>query len=136
MTLSCFVGSNPTVCTILIRHRKAKMKKALMLLFVPVMAHAQWSFDNSGGRIFDMRKNDQKTVTITIKSVDPKDMREACDRKSRQFGNSGFNYEPLACAFWQGSTCHIIMPHKVDMRTVGHEIMHCYQGDWHSQPNR
>jgi hypothetical protein len=113
------------------------MKKTLLaLLFTPLLAHAQWNFDNSGGRMFDMRKNEQKTVTITIESVDPKKIQQACDRKSKQLGNSGFSYEPVACAFWYGKTCHIIMPHRVDMRTVGHEIMHCYQGDWHHQPNQ
>lgn len=113
------------------------MKKALTaLLFVPLVAQAQWQFDNSGSRIFDMRDNDQKTVTVTIESVDPKDVQRACDRKSKQMGNGGFNYRPLACAFWQGKSCHIIMPHKIDMRSIGHEVMHCYQGDWHSQPNQ
>jgi hypothetical protein len=109
------------------------MKKALLaFLIIPFTAYAQqWDFDNSGSRIFDMRKNEQKKITITIESVEPKDMQQACDKKSRQLGNGGFKTPMLACSFWEGKTCHIIMPHKVDMRTVGHEVMHCFQGSWH-----
>ena len=106
------------------------------LFSLSINAFAQWDFDNSGGRIFDMRKNSQTVLTITLESVDPKRITEACNRMSRSFGNSGFAYEPLSCAFWKGKTCHIILPHKVDMRTIGHEVMHCFQGDWHKQPSK
>jgi hypothetical protein len=105
------------------------------LLAVSSNVYAQWDFDNSGGRNFDMRQNTQKSVKITLESVAPSEIRKACDRKSRELGNGGFSYEPIACAFWTGKTCHIIVPHKVDMRTIGHEVMHCFQGDWHKQPN-
>jgi hypothetical protein len=110
------------------------MKKLLaLILFLPLTATAQWQFDNSGGRIFDMRDNKRKTISITIESVDPKDIKAACNKKSLEFGYGGFNnVVPMACAFWRGKSCHIIMPHKIDMRTVGHEIMHCYQEDWHN----
>ena len=108
------------------------MKNVLIsLILIPVAVHAQWSFDNSGNRIFDMRQNDQHTISITIESVDPKDLVKACDRRSRQLGFGAWNSVPMACAFWQQKSCHIIMPHRVDMRTVGHEIMHCFQGAWH-----
>lgn len=96
---------------------------------------AQWNFDNSGSRTFDMRFNANQSVKITLESVAPSEIRKACDRKSRELGSGGFSYEPIACAFWKGKTCHIIVPHKVDMRTIGHEVMHCFQGDWHKQPN-
>lgn len=92
---------------------------------------AQWDFDNSGGRVFDMRQNSHKSVNITLESVAAKDVRSTCDRKSKEFGYGGFSYEPIACAFWKGKTCHIILPHKVDMRTIGHEVMHCFEGHWH-----
>jgi hypothetical protein len=113
------------------------MKKALLALLVfPLSVHAGWAFDNSGERMFDLRKNETSKTTITIQNVDPKHMQKECNAYSRKIGNSGVNYQPLACAFWTKNTCHIIMPHRVDMRTVGHEVMHCFQGDWHSQPNQ
>lgn len=111
------------------------MKKALFLLtFFSATAMAGWDFDNSGSRTFDMRKNESKSVQVTIESVNANDIQKACDAKSKQMGFGGFNYTPLACSFWRGKTCHVIMPHNVDMRTVGHEVMHCFQGDWHVQP--
>jgi len=94
-------------------------------------ASAQWDFDNSGGRIFDMRDNTKKSVKITLESVDPKQIKSACDRKSKELGFGGLPHPALACAFWRGNNCHIIVPHKVDMRTIGHEVMHCFQGNWH-----
>ena len=137
MTLSCFVGSSPTDYTIFNtgteRHR---MKKAIAtLLMLPLMANAQWSFDNSGGRVFDMSKNITKKTTIELKYVEPKDMQKTCDTLSRKFGNNGYNYGVLACTFFWDDKCVVVVPKKVDMRTVGHEMMHCFQGDWHAGKN-
>ncbi len=94
-------------------------------------SHAQWDFDNRGSRTFDMRKNDTNKSTVTIRSVNKNDVKKECDAYSRKVGNNGFNYEPLACAFWQDNKCTIIVPHLIDMRTIGHEVMHCFQGGWH-----
>lgn len=104
------------------------------LFLVSTGSQAQWDFDNDGSRIFDMRKNSPKTISITIESVPAARVNAACEARSRKLGNGGFGYEVLACSFWSGGTCHIIVPHRVDMRTIGHEVMHCYQGDWHAQP--
>jgi hypothetical protein len=51
------------------------MKIVLYLLMIfPPMALAQWSFDNSGSRVFDMSKNIAKKTTIELKYVDSKDL--------------------------------------------------------------
>lgn len=137
MTLSCFVGSSPTDYTIFnTGTERHSMKKAIAtLLMLPLMAHAQWSFDNSGGRVFDMSKNITKKTTIELKYVEPKDIQKTCDTLSRKFGNNGYNYGVLACTFFWDDKCVVVVPKKVDMRTVGHEMMHCFQGDWHAGKN-
>ena len=137
MTLSCFVGSSPTDYTIFnTGTERHSMKKAIVtLLMLPLMANAQWSFDNSGGRVFDMSKNLTKKTTIELKYVEPKDIQKTCDTLSRKFGNNGYNYGVLACTFFWDDKCVVVVPKKVDMRTVGHEMMHCFQGDWHAGKN-
>jgi len=137
VTLSCFVGSSPTDYTIFnTGTERHSMKKAIAtLLMLPLMANAQWSFDNSGGRVFDMSKNLTKKTTIELKYVEPKDIQKTCDTLSRKFGNNGYNYGVLACTFFWDDKCVVVVPKKVDMRTVGHEMMHCFQGDWHAGKN-
>jgi len=138
VTLSCFVGSSPTDYTIVFNTgtERHSMKKAIAtLLMLPLMANAQWSFDNSGGRVFDMSKNITKKTTIELKYVEPKDIQKTCDTLSRKFGNNGYNYGVLACTFFWDDKCVVVVPKKVDMRTVGHEMMHCFQGDWHAGKN-
>lgn len=104
---------------------------SLMVAMLPNLSEAQWTFNNDGTRIFDMRKNREETVRITLQSVERAKVKEECNKKSKAVGNGGFKEEPLACTFWWGSKCHIIVAHEVDMRTIGHEVMHCFQGNWH-----
>jgi hypothetical protein len=108
----------------------------ICLVFFANSSHSQWTFNNDGSRQFDMRKNERATVKVTIESVDPRRVKDACDKKSVALGNGGFKEEMLACTFWSGSKCHIIVAHRVDMRTIGHEVMHCFQGSWHKQPSK
>jgi hypothetical protein len=115
--------------------RAMKTSVTLFVLFLWLSttdAVAQWKFNNDGSRIFDMRKNKEDSVRITIQSANQSQVKEECQRKSIALGNGGFKEEMLACTFWQGSKCHIIVAHKVDMRTIGHEVMHCFQGSWHN----
>lgn len=137
MTSSCFVGSSPTDYTIFnTGTERHSMKKAIVtLLMLPLMANAQWSFDNSGGRVFDMSKNITKKSTVELKYVEPNDIQKTCDTLSRKFGNNGYNYGVLACTFFWDDKCVVVVPKKVDMRTIGHEMMHCFQGDWHAGKN-
>jgi hypothetical protein len=112
------------------------MKKfAIILMMITSTAQAQWSFDNSGGRIFDMSNNNTNKTTIEIKHVDQKDIQKTCDTLSRKYGNSGIGYGVLACTFFWKDKCVVVVPTKVDMRTIGHEMMHCFQGNWHSGKN-
>ena len=101
----------------------------------PSIAIAQWSFDNSGSRVFDMSKNITQKTTIELKYVETKDMQKTCDTLSRKYGNNGYSYEVLACTFFWDNKCVVVVPKMVDMRTIGHEMMHCFQGSWHEGYN-
>ena len=146
MTLSCFVGSSPTDYTIVFNTgtERHSMKRVFWIVCVIASvwflawnnnAYAQWSFDNSGGRVFDMSKNITKKTTVELKYVEPQDIQKTCDSLSRKFGNNGYKYGVLACTFFWDDKCVVVVPKKVDMRTVGHEMMHCFQGDWHAGKN-
>ena len=106
MTLSCFVGSSPTDYTIFnTGTERHSMKKAIAtLLMLPLMANAQWSFDNSGGRIFDMSKNVTNKTTVELKYVEQKDVQKTCDSLSRKYGNNGPGHGSTSKAKWQNKT--------------------------------
>jgi hypothetical protein len=94
-------------------------------------ANAQWDFDNSGSRVFNMKKNITNKTTVEIRYVKESEIQAACDAQGRKFGVGGFPGGALACSWQWPDRCVIIFPEKVDMRTVGHEMMHCLQGSWH-----
>ena len=96
-----------------------------------VDTHAQWDFNNSGSRIFDMSKNQTEKTVVTVRYVPAAKLLEACNEQSREFGFNGFPGGALACSWNWPDRCYIILPEKVDMRTVGHEFLHCLQGQWH-----
>ena len=109
---------------------KHKLLLALVMLAVGT-AHAQWDFDNSGSRVFDMKKNTTNNTTVEVRYVKASEIEAACNAQSRKFGLGGFSNGAMACAWQWPDKCLMILPEKVDMRTVGHEFMHCLQGAWH-----
>jgi hypothetical protein len=69
-------------------------------------------------------------ISIEWRVVD--NVGKSCDEFSRKHGNAGFaNQDIQGCAFWWGPTCVIITKKKPTMHTVGHEIRHCFYGQWH-----
>ena len=97
------------------------------------VVHAQWDFDNSPGRMFDMRQNLTSKTTVNISYVPASRIQAACDAQSRKFGFNGFPKGALACSWYEHDRCTMILPEKVDMRTVGHEFLHCLQANWHQE---
>ena len=111
------------------------MKKILAatLMLAVGTAHAQWSFDNSPGRVFDMKNNVTTETTVEIRYVKNSEIQAACNAQSRAFGLNGFPNGAVACTWFWNDRCVMILPEKVDMRTVGHEFLHCLQGNWHKE---
>jgi hypothetical protein len=76
------------------------------------------------------------TKQSMIKWTPVDDVKSTCDRESRSRGNSGFGYTVQACSFWSSSgppTCTIITKRNPTMHTLGHELRHCFQGNWHNE---
>jgi len=78
---------------------------------------------------FDATKN--FTSKSTIEWVLTKDVQTTCDRESKRRGLGGFDYAVLACSFWQGSTCIIFTKPTTTLHEIGHEMRHCFQGNYH-----
>ncbi len=73
-----------------------------------------------------------KKVSLQFEVAD--NPRQACERQSKAYGNNGFTYTVDACAFWwDDGRCHIITGRRVDLDSLGHELLHCLKGDWHPQ---
>lgn len=106
---------------------------AFALCLVSGLAQAQWTYDNSPERKFDMSQNMTNRTTIEWKYVEANQVQAACEAESRRVGNNGFGYGVMACSFYWLDRCTIITARQVDMRTIGHEVMHCFQGPWHNK---
>ena len=77
------------------------MKRKILTTVVALLvgsAHAQWAFDNTLSRQFDMKKNLTNTTTVTLKYVPANKVQEACDNQSRIFGYKGMGGPVLACS--------------------------------------
>lgn len=107
-----------------------KMKKALAIALSLLTFNASAQLEKSAYEMFSVRQNMMtNTSTITIRSVD--NVREACEAESRKRGNNGFGFALNACAFWEDKKCTIIVGPKVNNDILGHEVRHCFQGNFH-----
>jgi hypothetical protein len=104
------------------------MKKLLTaMLIISQSVYAQnWDDPN---RKFEMNKNTHEEMLITIKPVP--NVQQACETESRRRLGKSFGFAVNACSFWDGNRCVIIVPQRATMHTLGHELLHCYQGNWH-----
>ncbi len=98
----------------------------LGLIFVSQTAFANW---NSPNRMFDMTKNTNEKINLTVTVV--KNIQQTCREESLKRLGKAFDTEVDACAFWKGSKCTIFVPRNMPMKDLGHEVLHCLQGHWH-----
>ena len=127
-----FVGSNPTVYTNLITHRDT-MKKLLAVLLISVSPVSFAGLEQSPYERFDGTKKMSDTVTITWKTVP--NVQEVCSKESLKRGKGKFGFAIDACAFWdktsKGMTCTVVTKPTPNYWDLGHEMRHCFQGNWH-----
>jgi len=108
------------------------MKKALVLALAvfATTVNADWSdpqepFDASN-RVADK---------MTIEWVISNDIQATCEAESRKRGNNGFGFPLTACSFWTkqptGYVCTIYTKKRPTTFTMGHEVRHCFQGNYH-----
>jgi hypothetical protein len=106
------------------------MKKYVLisLLVCSNVASANW---DSPIKPFSTKENNHETMLITWKTVD--NIQQVCQTEHKKRGFGAFNYAVDACSFWNDvtKTCTIYTRKNPTMHDVGHEVRHCYQGNWH-----
>jgi hypothetical protein len=107
--------------------------KTVIALILSVAVSISYAYNwDSPTRPFDATTERVHSGPINIEWRLADDVNKACDEFSRQHGNAGFGKQQIqGCAFWWGPTCVIITKKKPTMHTVGHEIRHCFYGQWH-----
>jgi len=97
-------------------------------IFATNAAADNWQDPNAK---FDARKKTSETITLTWRTVD--NVQQACEQESRRRGNGGFGFGVEACSFWNlsGNECTIITRNRSTLHELGHELRHCFQGNYH-----
>ena len=81
--------------------------------------------------LFDATRN--FTDSSMIKWTVTKDVQNSCEAESRKRNLGGFGFPVEACSFWDagGKSCIIITSPYTTMHAIGHELRHCFQGNFH-----
>lgn len=109
------------------------MKKFLAILLSALVSTAHAGLEKSPTEMYDMSKLMTNNTDLKVVTVD--NIRETCEKESRSRGFGGFGMAMDACSFWNkgftGHTCVIFIGKKTNNDTLGHELRHCLQGNFH-----
>ncbi len=108
------------------------MKQLLILLLLSSSVHAA-DYDDPYAK-FSTNNNFTTSSKIEWKTSD--NIQATCDKLSIQAVGKPFPYKVLACSQWQHNyifqdSCVIYTSKNTNMLTVGHEVRHCFQGEYH-----
>jgi hypothetical protein len=111
------------------------MKKALALVLTVLTFNAQaqsymspQSWDNPSEQ-FDATRVMTNQTNVIWKRFD--NVQEGCSAESQKLGLGKITQPILACSFWTTTSCTIITSKRPNMHNLGHELRHCFQGEWH-----
>lgn len=109
------------------------MKQALVLVFAIFAATVNASgWDNAEAPFDGTRKMTNK---MSVEWVTVDNIQATCESESRKRGNKGFGFPLQACSFWNknllGYVCTIYTKKNPTIHTMGHELRHCFQGNYH-----
>jgi hypothetical protein len=105
------------------------MKKVLLVL--SLICSTAYAYEDNPAALFSTSGN--KAETNSIRWVSVNNVQKACDGARAQLGQQAYGAAVRACSFWDNKhqTCTVITEKNVSMHTLGHEIRHCFQGNWH-----
>jgi hypothetical protein len=96
------------------------------------IAHAATTSENPH-EAFRITKVHSSNIALTL--ITSKNVQATCDAESKKRGLGGFLESVEACSFWDRSAlnnkCTIVLPEVTNFHTIGHEMRHCFQGNWH-----
>ena len=86
----------------------------------------------SFGKEFDARVSEASTAIISWEVVG--DVDRVCRKLARDTGRDIRDHIE-GCSVWRDvfgiRKCVIVIGERVSHDTLGHEVRHCFQGDWH-----
>lgn len=88
-----------------------------------------YAFNDDPTELFSTNNNFTESSSIRWTPVD--NVQKTCDAESKKRGYGGISWAIKACSFYNGSKCDIYTAKRVNMHTLGHEVRHCFQADWH-----
>ncbi len=106
-----------------------KTKAILAMLFVPSVALAGGWRD--GDAKFSTKPNRSETLVVSWMVVPDAAVQATCEAVSKDSGLGGFGFAVSACSFWRNDRCLIVTGKQTTMHQIGHELRHCYQGNFH-----
>jgi len=106
------------------------MKKALAIVLAVVSCNTMAYYEDPHQQ-FDMTHNITNNVNVTFRTS--ANINQTCRTESRARGLGDFTYSVEACSFWNWnhSECTVITSPTANFHTVGHEVRHCLQGNFH-----
>jgi len=80
---------------------------------------------------FDMTHNETNQVKISF--IQTNNVQGTCSSEAIKRGKPAFGYSIEACSFWNYnmSECTIVTANTANFHTIGHEVRHCLQGNFH-----
>jgi len=106
------------------------MKKALAVL-LSILSFNTMAYYEDPHQQFDMTRNLSNQMQITFRTAN--NINQTCQSESIRRGLGNFGYSVEACSFWNydHSECTIITSPTANFHTIGHEVRHCLQGNFH-----
>jgi len=105
----------------------------IILLTISMSISAEKAFKDNPYSMFSAEKNHVQKTTIEWRPVE--NLQIECEKESQKRGYKGFGYPVTACSFWEnsirGSRCIVFTAKNLNMHTLGHEVRHCFQGNYH-----
>ena len=103
--------------------------KILVALVISAMSLNANAFNDDPNELFDSKNNYTDNSAIRWFPVD--NVQKTCDLESKKRGYGGISWAIKACSFYTGNQCDIYTSKKLNMHTLGHEVRHCFQGNYH-----
>ena len=119
--------------------------KPKLALGLGILAVAELVFAGHGknGEVFNTSENPHEEFNISkmnsnkieVTFITATNVGAVCEAESKKRGFGGFKRSVEACSFFDKSSfnnkCTVVLGTTTNYHTIGHEIRHCMQGNYH-----